>query len=189
MIYSSSPDRGLDNLLYLMPYIKDHVPELHVDIYYGFHNWESAVRSRNNSWEVEQLGKLKEQIEKCKDFAFFKGRVNQVELARAWEKTYLWGYPTNFSETFGITAKEAQLSATPILTSNEAALQTTVGEYGIRIEGHPYSRESRQKFVDEAVKLFKNKDYWIEWSKKSFEGSRDCDWKYTWDNYWSRWVD
>jgi GT2 family glycosyltransferase len=87
-----------------------------------------------------------------------------------------------------ITAKESQLSATPMLTSNVGALQTTVGEYGIRVEGHPYSRESRQTFIDEAVKLFKNKDYWLEWSKKSFEGSKGIDWKSTWDNYWSNWV-
>lgn len=100
MTYSSSPDRGLDNLLYLMPYIKDHVPDLHLDIYYGFHNYESAVKNRNQPWEVEKLDQLKELIDKSKDFAYMKGRISQTELAKQWHKTYLWGYPTNFSETF-----------------------------------------------------------------------------------------
>jgi GT2 family glycosyltransferase len=188
MVYSSSPDRGLDNLLYLMPYIKDHVPDLHIDIYYGFFNWESAVKHRNNPWEVEKMEQLKELIEKSKDFATLKGRISQTELAKEWHKAYLWGYLTDFKETFCITAKEAQLSATPMLTSNEGALQTTVGEYGIRVEGHPYSRESRQKFVDEAVKLFKDKDYWLKWSMKSFEGSKGIGWQDRWNDYWGKWV-
>jgi GT2 family glycosyltransferase/intein/homing endonuclease len=100
MVYSSSPDRGLDNLLYLMPYIKDHVPDLHIDIYYGFFNWESAVKHRNNPWEVEKMEQLKELIEKSKDFATLKGRISQTELAKEWHKAYLWGYLTDFKETF-----------------------------------------------------------------------------------------
>lgn len=100
MHYSSSPDRGLDNLMYCLPFIKDHVPELHLDVYYGFHNWESAVKSRNNPHEMAKLEALQKQIEECKDFVNFKGRVNQKELAQAWSKAYIWGYPTRFTETY-----------------------------------------------------------------------------------------
>jgi len=122
--YSSSPDRGLDNLLLCMPYIKDHVPELHLDVYYGFFNWKSAVEKRNNPHEMKQLELMQESLEKCKDFVSFKDRVNQKELAEAWKKAYLWAYPTRFTETYCITANEAMLTGTPIICSDVAALNT-----------------------------------------------------------------
>lgn len=188
LIYSSSPDRGLDNLLYLMPFVKDKVPDLHLDIYYGFHNYDSAVRKRNNPAEIDKLEKLKELIDKNKEFAHMHGRISQAELAKKWHQTYLWWYATGFSETFCLTAKEAQLSATPILCSSEAALQTTVGEHGIQVGGWAYSYDSRVKFVDEAVKLLQNKDYWLQWSKKSYAGSHGISWDNRWEQYWKHWL-
>ena len=100
LIYSSSPDRGLDNLLYLMPFVKDKIPDLHLDIYYGFHNYDSAVRKRNNPAEIDKLEKLKELINQSKDFAHMHGRISQPELAKKWHQTYLWWYPSQFSETY-----------------------------------------------------------------------------------------
>ena len=188
LIYSSSPDRGLDNLLYLLPFVREKVPEVHLDIYYGFYNYESAIRSRSNPEEVEKMEKIKELINKSKDFATLRGRVSQPELAEHWHKAYLWFYPTSFWETYCITAKEAQLSATPILCSNEAALKTTVGEYGIRVDGFAYSYESRVKFVDEAIKLLQNKDYWLHWSKKSHMGSQNISWENRWEQFWKTWL-
>jgi len=188
LVYSSSPDRGLDNLLYLIPFVKDKFPDLHLDIYYGFHNYESAVKSRNNPSEVEKLEKLKEVIDKSKDYAFMHGRISQPELAKKWHEAYMWWYPSSFSETYCLTAKEAQLSATPILCSNEAALQTTVGSHGIRVDGFPYSYESRVKFVDEATKLLHNKDYWLKWSNSSYLGSQGISWEDRWEDFWKRWL-
>lgn len=84
-----------------------------------------------------------------------------------------------------ITANEAMLSATPILCSNEAALQTTVGDYGTRISGHAHSLDSRIACVDEAAKLLNNKDYWIECAKKSFLGSlQGIDWETRYKKHW-----
>ena len=99
LIYSSSPDRGLDNLIYCMIFARDQVPELHLDVYYGFHNYESSVRSRNNADEVRRLDELKEVIEKHSDFVTMHGRVSQGELAKKWAAAYAWVYPTLFTET------------------------------------------------------------------------------------------
>ena len=40
MIYSSSPDRGLELLLSLFPKVKEQVPEAKLDIFYGFENFQ-----------------------------------------------------------------------------------------------------------------------------------------------------
>lgn len=186
--FSSSPDRGLDNLLYCLPYIKEHVPELHLDVYYGFFNWKSAVESRKNPAEMANLERMQKLIEDCKDFVFFKDRVNQKQLAEAWSKAYMWLYPTRFTETYCITANEAMLTGTPIICSDIAALNTTVGNYGIRLKHDPYSREGRQQLVDDAVRLLKNKDLWSEASLLSYSGSQGIAWENRWDDYWSHWL-
>lgn len=188
LIYSSSPDRGLDNLIYCMTFVKEKVPELNLDVYYGFHNYESAVRSRNNADEVKRLDELKDIIEKHSDFVKMIGRVSQVELAKRWAEAYAWVQPTLFTETFCITAKEAQLSATPIICSNVAALQTTVGEFGHLVKHHPYSYDGRLEFVNQMIKIHKEKDYWLELSKKSLAGANGISWGDRWNDYWSKWL-
>lgn len=186
--YSSSPDRGLDNLLLVLPYIKDQVPEIHLDVYYGFLNWSSAVKSRNDPHQMKQLESLQEQIDKCKDFVHFKDRVNLPQLHEAWNKAYTWGYLTQFTETNCLTAKEAQYSGTPIVCSDIAALKTTVGNYGMQIP-FPYSLEARKTFIAEVVKLHKDKDYWIERSKQSLSGAVGCDWKTVYNKYWKGFIE
>jgi GT2 family glycosyltransferase len=188
LVYSSSPDRGLDNLIYCMVFAKDKVPELHLDVYYGFHNYESAVRSRNNEHEVRRLNELKETIEKHSNFVTMHGRISQPDLAKVWSKAYGWVFPTHFTETYCITAKEAQLSATPIICSNVAALQTTVGEFGHIVKHDPYSLEGRLEFVDQIIKLHHDKDYWMDLSRKSLSGSTKISWQDRWNDYWSAWL-
>jgi len=87
-----------------------------------------------------------------------------------------------------ITAKEAQLSATPIVCSNIAALQTTVGEYGHIIHQHPYSYEGRLECIEQIVKLHKDKDYWLEMSQRSLRGAKNISWDDRWKDYWSKWL-
>lgn len=187
MHYSSSPDRGLDNILYMLPFIKEQVPEIHLDVYYGFHNWTSSVKHRNNSAEMKQLYSLQEQLEICKDYVYFKDRVNLPQLHAAWNKAYVWGFPTHFTETYCITAKEAQYSGTPIVCSDIAALKTTVGDFGKQIP-FPYSYEGRKAFIDEVVKLHKNKDYWYERSQVSLQGAKNSDWNYVFNTYWKNFI-
>lgn len=189
MHYSSSPDRGLDNLLTCLPYIADHIPEVHVDVYYGFFNWKSAIEQRGDDYNKRRLEIIENLIEQCKDRVNFMDRVNQKELAQRWKKAYVWGYPTLFTETYCITAKEAQLTRTPIVTSNVAALETTVSpDHGIFIGSDAYGSQARQKFIDEVVKLHKNKDYWLEWSEKSYLGSKGITWKDRIDEHWSKFL-
>jgi len=106
----------------------------------------------------------------------------------AWSKAYVWGYPSLFTETFCITAKEAQLSGTPIVCSNIAALQTTVGAHGTILSHDPYSREGRVQFIEEVIKLHKDKDYWMQRRAAALEGAYRLDWQSRWEDYWSKYI-
>ena len=187
MHWSSSPDRGLDNLLHMLPEIKEKCPEVSLHIYYGFYNWESACKQRNDREGLRKISSLKEKIDSL-DCVTMHGRVGQQELADEWKKAWLWLYPSIFTETFCLTAIECQLSKCVALTSDVAALQTTVGPYGIRIPGNPYSQENRRKFIDEAIKLYHDKEHWSIWSEMSHRGvvDRNFSWESTakiWESY------
>ena len=188
LIFTSSPDRGLSNLLYCLPYAKEYIPELELHVTYGFHNWEKFAHQRSDKSGLEKIAALKAEIEKHKDWVIFHDRLPQPKLAELWHSTYVWCYLDTFWETYCLSAKEAQCTATPIVTSNVAALETTVGDYGIRIKHHPYSKDGRQQLVDEVVKLHQDRDYWIEWSKRALAGSDGVSWDDRWNNYWSRWL-
>jgi glycosyltransferase involved in cell wall biosynthesis len=183
--WSSSPDRGLDNVLYLMPWILEKCPDLKLHVYYGFHNWISAAKSRNNKMEMESIERLQKQIDEMKDHVVFHDRVNQVQLAKEWRKAWMWFYPSSFTETFCLTAKEAQLSFTPVVCSNVAALQTAVGEYGHRVMHHPYSREAREEFLVKVIELYQNRDRWVEASLLGNGAVSGGD--YRWERIWKMW--
>jgi len=189
LLWTSSPDRGLDNLLYMLPWIKEKIPELHLDVTYGFHNWESMCRNRNDTAGLKSIEQLKKAIDDAKDYVTLHGRVAQPKLAEMWSKTYLWMYPTLFTETSCLSAKEAQISGTPILSSNVAALETTVGDYGHRVQHHPYSKEGREEFVSKAIEILSNKTVWTEMSAKSREGAQGISWKARYEDYWKKWVE
>lgn len=182
--YSSSPDRGLDNILNMLPHVIDECPETKLHIYYGFYNWESAAKSRNNEDELKRIDDLKNQISSFGDRIVMHGRKSQPLLAQEWAKAWLWWYPTNFTETFCITAKEAQASKTPILSSSVGALASTVGEYGIQVGGHPYSESARNQYVEYFKKLYEDKSYWQEWSDKAYAGASSVSWGDVYQNYW-----
>lgn len=188
--YSSSPDRGLDNILYMMPFIKDKIPNISLHVFYGFFNWIEAAKSRSNQEELRQIENMGKQIAALGDSVVFHGRVNQPDLAKEWLKSGIWFQPTSFTETFCITAKEAQLSATPIVCSNLAALETTVGEYGTRVKWHPYSKEARIEYIDHIIRLCSDRNLWNAASRQSFKGGEDqqISWPKRWHDYWSKYF-
>jgi glycosyltransferase involved in cell wall biosynthesis len=185
--YSSSPDRGLDNILYLLPWIKEKIPELKLFVGYGFSNWMKAAESRNDEYTKSLIDRIKTDLDKCKDYVEFAGLVNLPKLHDMWNRAYTWMYPTNFTETSCLTAMEAMYSGTPIVCSNLAALQTTVGKNGRLVDYYPAdSREARTEYLEEVIKLHKDKDYWIQRSRQALEGAKHCDWNHVYNNYWAK---
>ena len=98
LFWSSSPDRGLDTLLYLFPFMKQQLPELELHIFYGFNNWRSAAELRGDKEALEKIDALTEAMKI--PGVFYHGRVGQDELAREQKKSSLWAYSSDFEESF-----------------------------------------------------------------------------------------
>jgi len=129
-IYTSDPSRGLTNLINLIPQIKERYPETTLHIF---------VKKENI--EYETLKKI-EQL----DYVFINGRVSQEELAIEFLKSDIFFYPTDFKETYCITALEAMCSKCLVVTVKLAALIEIVEGKGVLCD-YPF-RENTDELLE-----------------------------------------
>jgi GT2 family glycosyltransferase len=190
--WSSSWDRGLDNVLYLWPFIKERLPEAELHCYYGVFNWKSKCLQDGNQAGLKQIEALEEGIKQ--PGVYTHGRVNQQELAEGIKRSSLWLYPTAFTETFCISSIECQRAGVPVLCHRFAGLTTTLvhptlGDTALML-GHndsmwPYTKEGREKFLEEAISILTDKTKWQHWSDIGFENSK----RFSWANVAQMWKD
>jgi glycosyltransferase involved in cell wall biosynthesis/tetratricopeptide (TPR) repeat protein len=150
-IYSSSPDRGLDVLLEIFPRIRAALGDAELHVFYGFDVWERSLADAPKPVEAAHAAWIRERIRQ--PGVVFHGRVGQRRLARELARSDVWLYPTNFLETYCITALEAQMAGVACICTDLAGLKTTVGERGILLEGSPYSEEYRDRAVAATLEL------------------------------------
>jgi len=152
MIFSSSPDRGLQTAMTAMPHIRKRVPDAELHVFYGFKNWETVAQSSGNHDQLAIIRLLRGMIEEGKQHGVhFHDRVDQDRLAHEFLQSGVWGYPTWFTETSCITAMEAQAAGLRIVTSPVAALNETVGPRGRMIPGDWLSPDYLSQYVDAVV--------------------------------------
>lgn len=124
VVYSSSPDRGLDYILeHIWPRVLHAEPKAELHIYYGWNNFDRFLN---------MFPQLREFRSKVMDLLSHSqnvvqhGRVDQLKLAKEMMSAGVWLYPTSFTETYCITAVEAQLAGCVPVTNDLAALAETV---------------------------------------------------------------
>jgi hypothetical protein len=150
-IYSSFPNRGLLQLLQMWPKIYEKYPDASLHIYADL----------NGKWVNSVAGDLMAQIRELLSLLTshninYHGWVNKSELAYAWKTSEYWFYPCTFMETFCLTAVEAALSKTLAITNGLAALQNTVGDRGICIEGDASTPEWQEKALFELFSIMED---------------------------------
>lgn len=100
MIYSSNPDRGLEQLIDMWDRITEKYPNINLTVTYG---WEGLKTwSGDSSWHnsIKQLQeKCFKKAEECGNIRF-TGRVTKKELAKELLSSSIMLYPNNFNETF-----------------------------------------------------------------------------------------
>lgn len=175
--WSSSLDRGLDILLHLFDIIKLSIPELELHIYYGLDNWLKSAQYKPG--EIQKIEAIQAAMKK-KD-VFYHGRIGQDKLAEEQLKASLWLYPTCFTETWCITAVEMMAAGVPIICSNLAGLQDTVGNYGILIGNgelnQALTKECKEQFVNKSIEVLKDKKLWDSMSFKGLQKASQFSWR------------
>jgi glycosyltransferase involved in cell wall biosynthesis len=118
IVYSSSPDRGLDQALRVMDHVVKEIPEAKLHVYYGFDNMEKMGMKA-------EVDRFKAMISE-RPFVIAHGNLEQKELTKEFLESEVWLYPTYFLETFCITAIEALASGVYPVTRKYGALQDTL---------------------------------------------------------------
>jgi glycosyltransferase involved in cell wall biosynthesis len=114
-IYTSHAERGLDKVLQEWPTIKEKYPQATLHI---------ATPEYGVEFFVDNFFHKAIAL----DGITFYGSLAQVELYKLMAKCQIWYYPTDYEETFCITAIEMMAHGVLPVTSLKASLKEVVGE-------------------------------------------------------------
>jgi predicted O-methyltransferase YrrM len=175
-IYSSFPNRGLLSLLQMWPKIYEYQPFASLHIYCDVDGkWVNEVQGEMMN-QIRQL-MIEYEVKENGMNIYYYGWVNKQVLAEAWSTASIWFYPCTFMETFCLTALEAALTKTLVITNHLAALQNTVGDRGVIIEGNPLDKEWQEKAIVQIKPyLLPEKTLQNEFINRNFEWASKLSW-------------
>jgi glycosyltransferase involved in cell wall biosynthesis len=130
LVYTSSYDRGLENLLDVWADVKKEVPDAELHIYYGWNTYDKMVQMGMRTPEFKEYMTKK----MAQDGVFEHGRIGQDELAKVLSEADVFAYPSHFEEISCISVMRAQACGCIPVTTDYAALAET-NKYGIKVHG------------------------------------------------------
>lgn len=171
LFYGSSPDRGLDMLLFMWPDIRKEFPDAELHVCYGWKLFDIMARTNpeRRQWKESVLQMM--QYPGIVDH----GRVGKDELKEIRSSCGIWAYPTYFTEINCITALECQRDGVVPVVIDLAALREVVGA-GVIVEGDIKDPQTMKKFQEELISLMKDGDRWKKESRKAIKHSNKYDW-------------
>jgi len=167
-IYSSFPNRGLIVLLKMWPKIKKLLPDAVLNIYCNLEQeWVNQV-------SPDMMNEIKKLLKINKSGITVHGWVSKLILKDAWKTSEFWLYPCIFEETFCLTALEAAISKTFVITNDLAALKET-GNKGLIINGNPLTNLWQNECLNEIFHL-KN-DFKEQKIEENYQWAKTLTWE------------
>jgi tetratricopeptide (TPR) repeat protein len=123
IINTSSPDRSLSACIKAFKKIKAQVPTARFKWAYGWQVWETV--HGENAKMCEWKDALKKEMAELDGFEEV-GRLGHAEVAELYRNANVFFYPTEFAEIDCISARKAQAAYAYPVTTDFAALATTV---------------------------------------------------------------
>ncbi len=178
LLYTSSPDRGLDVLLEIWPEIKKRVPD--AEFLHCYSRWWDFCADGNpeSARHRERVIALSEA-----DGVRKIPSQGQIALARLMRSSRVWanpGYYTlqamKFNETNCISVQEAQAAGCYTVGAAWGALGE-MNVAGVKIDGDPMSAEFRQRFIDEIVRGLTDPETQAKAERDGPEAMKDRGWE------------
>ncbi|MFQ5771477.1 MAG: glycosyltransferase family 4 protein, partial [bacterium] len=179
LVYTSTPFRGLKLLLTLFPRIIRSVPDAELHVFSSMQVYQhSKEEDRKKYGHIYQLAEQPGVI--------MHGSVGQRTLAKKLTRCRILAYPNTFPETSCLSVMEAMAAGCVVVTSWLAALPETVGRGGVLVQGIPGSDEYNEAFVEQCVRLLKDRPFWRRTAKAGKEWILN---HYTWDKVAVEWSE
>lgn len=157
-IWTSSPKRGLTYLLEVFPMITKKYTQSTLKIFRGPEEMTS-----------EQFSLIEKQPN-----VVYHGLADNNTIAEEFLRSAVWLYPTNFNETYCISALEAQAAGCLCICSDKAALKEVVGNRGVLLSSPYATTEYFEEIMKGLETVFSKKE---EYSRNSREWAMKQDWK------------
>lgn len=140
IVYASSPDRGLERVIDIIEIARVTKPDLELHVFYGLENMVKMGKE-------EEAKRFKELMDK--PWIYYHGNVEQKKLLEHYKDAAIWLYPTNFLETFCITALEMVFNG----------VYPVVRKYGAL----PYTlKDLPAKVIDRDAETLEDKMHWAK---------------------------
>lgn len=154
VIFSSSPDRGLEHCMKIMDDVIKTNPDATLHVFYGFDN----MRKFGHGAQADYLEKMMSE----RPYVKFHGLVKQADLTRHFCESEVWLYPADFIETSCISALEAACAHAWPVTRSIGALTQTAGQFAERgmgtiLDEHPDCNHGL--YAKAVVKALTNKSW------------------------------
>lgn len=118
VVYSSCPSRGMEAAMRVMDKVVTQVPEAELHLFYGF----EVMHMHGRGEEVARF----ERGMRERAYVRYHGNVTQRDLVHHLADAEVWLYPTDFAETFCITALEMLGCGVYPIVRNIGALPDTL---------------------------------------------------------------
>lgn len=140
LIFTSIPERGLNNLYKIFPVIQQTIPNISLAITSDYRLWgcNAGNEQHRNRWL------------NMKNVQFF-GALPREKYLLELMKAQVLLYPSVYDELFCVAVSEAQYAGAYPITSATGALPTT--NMGLILYGDAEIGGTQRSFVDETVKL------------------------------------
>lgn len=184
IIFASSPDRGLMNLLHIFDYARKEVPDLELNVFYGFNGIESFIDNKDAhnamlqlKWDIIEYASRMPGVR-------LRGRVTQTELYREWLSAGIFCYPSTFAELSFIAGQEAQcMGAIPVVSPVWAQGENV--RHGYHVPGIPEETLVQIRFAAQIVGLAKDPGLQETIRNEMMAEARE---RCNWERYVVQWI-
>lgn len=183
VIYTSSPERGLEAFLRVMEEVKREVPDVIPEAYYGWNNNDAARGGDPNYQQFKKM--INERMEEM-GMPPFK-RLSHRAIAEKMLSSGILFYPTDFPEINFIGGLKAQVSGAIPVTFDEFAMKDTI-KFGRKVKGDPKNPKDLKALKSELVDLLKNpekqdehREEMMSWARENLSWGKVAeDWAEKW---------